>query len=161
MTISSLCFSSSNAFCSFLDTLVHLHMRIALSLSLILFFVASMKFSIVWWFLFGANFLLVGFLQVYSSVCTLTFVLSLKSVFNFIRRWKPSISSSNNLLLNFLIVETKLRFLFRSLYTSFVKYLLLKLITLPAGSDWSPTEFSVVHRTLIMMSQFVRRSWLL
>ena len=57
--------------------------------------------------------------------------------------------SFNNVLWNFLIVGTKLRFLFRSLYTPFVKCLLCKLTTFPAGSNWSPAEFLIIMSELV------------
>ena len=33
-----------------------------------------------------------------------------------------------------------------SFHKSFLKFFVLELITLPAGSDWSPVEFSIVRR---------------
>lgn len=54
------------------------------------------------------------------------------------------------ILFTFWIVGTKLRFLFRILSTSVISFLLLKIITMPAGSDWNPIEFLIVFHTLIV-----------
>ena len=70
-------------FCSFLNRLVYLHTCLVLSSSLIIFYFASMKVSIVRWFLFGAHFLLLGFSKITSSVCSVTLVLPLKNVLSF------------------------------------------------------------------------------
>ena len=56
-TISSLSFSSSNAFSSFLDRLVYLQVRLILSSSLIRFFAPSMKLLIVIIFVWSPLFL--------------------------------------------------------------------------------------------------------
>ena len=61
------------------------HLAIApctvLSSPLTPFFVVSIKVSIVWWFLLGVHFLLVGFLKISSSIYSSTLVLPLKCSF--------------------------------------------------------------------------------
>ena len=138
---SSLCFSFLMLFALFWICL-------CTSLSSSLFLVVSIKVSILWWFLLGINFLLVRllFLHWYWSLVNSFYIRCfyiVRIIFHFFIEFFF-------IWFTFWIVGTKSRLLFRILSTSVISFLLLKIITMPAGSDWSPIEFLIVFHTLIV-----------
>ena len=113
-----------------------------------------MYVNTAWWFLFGVHFFFFCGWNIFCSVVSLVFSLSLKWAFSFTNLSDDCNSLLSLCLLYTLAVGITSRFLFKSWNVPFVNVFVLRFITCPIGSEWCLAVFSTVLQFFLMLLWF-------